>query len=165
MTLNVCLAGLVLFSVCVLTHIFYWQHHTPRNQMLALLLIFIAIPILTAPLMSAAGFPRMILLAVYVMHFCLTGVYLVTYPAVQAYSPSLQIILLLSKAGSIGLTHEEIISSFESSKIVSNKFHDLVHTGFLAGKGDKYQLTFIARNVLMIYSAFRSILGLSIKGK
>jgi hypothetical protein len=103
------------------------------------------------------------LLAVYLLHFVLSGVYIAMYPAAQASSPSLEI-LMLFRGRPEGLTREEIVRGFNKVSAVSARVKDLVDSRLVVQRGGKLTPSPSGRRLSVLFALYRRSLGLPVKG-
>ena len=102
--------------------------------------------------------------AAYLLIFGLSGVYISSYPAFQAVSPSLQILHLFKNHAAGGLSRAEIFQGFDQSSIVSARVQDLADSNLIKRNGEGFVLTLRGRAVIGLYALYRKSLGLSVKG-
>src|SRR3972149_2540664 len=89
---------LLLFIVSLCVHILIWRRRHPKSHAVALLLIFIIVPVIIgmadwfAYRFLSKGFISVSIfnwLLILLLHFSLAAAYILSYPALQAVSPSL----------------------------------------------------------------------------
>ena len=164
MPLAVSLAGFSIFLAALLVHICWWRVKKPADETGALLAIFLVLTVFAGIGLRAVKFSGMEVFAACLLHWSLACVYRVLYPAVQAYSPSLRILLLLGGPPSKTLSREEIWRGLESATIVSDKFKDLIGSNLVSEKDGRYALTAMALLIVRFYAAFARFLGIPTKG-
>lgn len=156
------LAGLVF-------HVLHWRLKRPAKTELALAADFLAFPaalLILAPALTPLLTPAEAASA-YLLHFLISGAYIASFPAVQAQSPSLEILLLFGKtggAGFAGLSREEILKSFDASSLVSCRIGDLMKSGLVSRSGGTFTLTSPGRFVALFFRVQRRLLGLAARG-
>jgi hypothetical protein len=161
--------ALPFFLTALSAHIVHWRWKRPKRDVVALFVNFILIP---APLVLSIPFlPQSWSVldlhqacAVYLLHFALSGVYISSYPVVQANSPSLGILYLFRNSGPAGLTRDEIFNGFDKHSIVTARVQDLVDSSLIKKSGNGFVLAFRGRLVIKLYILYRKSLGLDIKG-
>lgn len=164
------LSGIALFLLSLLCHVFHWRLKRPENEILALFIQFIILPGIFIVVFAIVGIhekhflSRMDVVAVYFLHLSLSGVYIASYPAAQADSPSLKILLLYQKSTTMGLTITEISGAFNKEKILSERLHELKRYRWLHYDGTHFTSTWLATLIAYGYQTYRSLLKLPKKG-
>src|SRR3989344_3573269 len=158
-------AGLPVFLAALGAHVLHWRTKRPRRDVVALCATFLILPallIFSIPFLPIG--PGVLDLeeafAAYLLHFGLSGVYISSYPAFQAVSPSLQILQLFKTSGSGGLSRAEIFQGFDPTSIVSARVRDLEDSNLIKRQGRGFALTWRGRAVAGLYSLYRKSLGL-----
>ena len=166
-------AGFAGFLVCLLAHILVWRNRRPKNDIFSLFLIFMIAPSVLLGLYGLAGaagwaapgpFSIPEIAALYLLHLALSSAYIQTYPCAQAESPSLKMMLIVSKHMPQGISESDLAKLFDDGKLVHSRFHDLLHTGLMVEKGGRYSLSPVAERIIRFFVVYRKILGLQIKG-
>lgn len=173
--MNLFLFTLFLFGFALLVHIAWWRIALPRRQLPALLRLFIIVFGLVGALAWAAGHfsicPWVQTLAfadwltVAFFYGSLSICYLITFPAIEAHSPTLSLIYALSKRGENGMSHEEVRAFLERFQFISARMEALVADGFLVKSGDLLTLperSYFLFRVLLVYR--KVILGIRNSG-
>ncbi|OGR84186.1 MAG: hypothetical protein A2902_00055 [Elusimicrobia bacterium RIFCSPLOWO2_01_FULL_64_13] len=169
----VLLAGFAGFLACLTAHILVWRRRRPKNDILSLFMIFMIAPSVLLGLYGLAGaagwaapglfsFPEVG--ALYLLHLALSSAYIQTYPCAQAESPSLKMMLIVSRHMPQGVSESELARLFDDSKLVHSRFHDLLHTGLMVEKDGRYSLSPVAERIIRFFVVYRRILGLRFKG-
>ncbi|MFQ5354708.1 MAG: hypothetical protein ACE5DR_07145, partial [Thermodesulfobacteriota bacterium] len=93
------ISGFLFFFGCLCIHILVWHIKYPQNRAWALTLLFFILPAIAAVLYAALTFfgllPHILpftlsgAAAVFLLHYSLSSAYIMTYPALEAISPSL----------------------------------------------------------------------------
>jgi hypothetical protein len=149
LALGLALAGL-------LVHIGVWRLFRPRRQILGLALVFFVLtPALGLGIGS--GCSGGLLLRAGMLYGLLAGAYVMTYPAVQAKSPTLEIIRLLGRSG---MAYEEISRRFDDGEILEKRIEDLERDRWIVWTDGKPVLTSQARGLLTLMTLYRIFLGL-----
>ena len=150
-------------------HVAVWRLLSPRSYFKALPAVFLAPPMLAAVLalftsafaagplgfMDAAGW-----VAAFFLHLSLAAAYIMTYPALQASSPSLVIVLKVDSAMPEGLTAAELGASFDAQGLVGERIEDLKGSGFIEVRGSRCAITPRGRLLLRPFVILRRLLGL-----
>jgi hypothetical protein len=160
--------GLLFFILCLMSHVLVWRLKRPNHEIAALFINFIIAPLLVLFVLYFSFLKTMRLtdvVAVYLFHFALAGAYISTYPAVQAYSPSLEILMLYRGRKSRGFTKDEILNTFDKMGIVSDRVSDLKHSRLVIEEDGRFRLSRISQIIIFGYKLYRSCLGLPTKGK
>ena len=160
--------GLKIFLLVLTIHIITWNRLRPKNDMNFLFFMFLVLPaisFLLIPLFSLKlflSYPEKIL-AVYLpgclLYFSLACAYIQTYPAFQADAPSLKIMRLIHKSGT--LTGDKIINSFSLENLVQDRVDDLVKDGFISVENGKYYLKPKGKLLAIVFYHYRKLYGLN----
>jgi hypothetical protein len=169
---SVLLVGFTLFAACLTLHIMMWRIRRPRSDVRALFVIFLIAPTLGgvalfgASLLASGGqVPAALdVAAVLLVHWALASAYLLTYPAAQAQSPSLEIAFAVGRSMPRGLSREEILALLNSEALVHARMDDLVANRLVRADGDRYVLTISSTRLIRGFLGFRALLGLPKQG-
>lgn len=158
--------GIGAFVIALAAHIVWWRVRRPRSDIAALLLV-----LLVAPVTLCIGlwyrsrpFDGVDLLAALLLHVSLASAYIQTYPAAQAASPSLQILLGLGARRADGLTLDELSAHFSQDHLVGARLDDLLANKLVRPVEGGYALSASATALVRFFVAFRALLGLREKG-
>lgn len=158
--------GLVAFIFSIVVHVAVWRLRRPRNRPLALAVVFFAV--LPAPLGLLASFGPFHIdpagwFAVVLLHTALAAAYILSYPAVEAMSPTLVVALMVGRSAE-GVDREDIVRFFEECAVLEPRINDLLDSRFIARTGGGLTLTPAGRAVTAFFIAFRRVLGLPTGG-
>jgi hypothetical protein len=150
--------GLCTFALCLAVHVLYWRWAKPRAHILLLLVIFFALPTTLAFLGAARlstwlGSGRQAL-ALTLLHWALAAAYVQSFPAAQARSPSLAILLALGEAGASGLTEQDIRDR-ASADSLSLRITDLTADGLVSVSDQRLCLSRAGRLLAVAFRALR----------
>lgn len=170
-------AGVLIFIICMGLHVLAWRRYHPRKEVVVLFLIFLVIP--TAICAAGLGLDWFGLLPeekgiipitvfdwplVFLLHFALAGAYILSYPAIQAVSPSLAILLVVESSAPQGLTYDELCSHFTAEDLLEARLLDL-KDGRLAVESDGwFRLTWRGLLLVRFNRFLRALLGLPAVG-
>lgn len=139
-----------------------WRFFRPRQDALLLVVIFLA-PLLTLPLMMGRIDPNMDVTdvaAIALLHVALTCAYIQIYPASQADSPTLKIMMIVEKGMPAGLTEAEIRKSFRQEDLFDAKVRDLMESGLVTQSGGQIEITRRGKNFVTPFLFIRRWVGL-----
>lgn len=159
--------GIAVFLVSLLIHVLVWNLRYPKNRPQALFVIFLILPALIFfALLAAAGaeglpFEMTLLdwLAALLLHYSLSSAYILSYPAVEAISPSLAITLLVGGSPK-GLRQSDLSAMFKNDILLGPRINDLLQTGLAKEESGWLTLTPKARVLIGFFVLFRRFLGL-----
>jgi hypothetical protein len=162
-----CLA--VLLSA-FLIHLIVWRIRIPKRQTNALLQIFFGTYLLSIPLpwiLNRMGygtvpyFPQTVFdYAQTLLNFtACTLAYVITYSAIEADSPSLVIVKLISEAGAAGLDGEALHSRLSDDVLVIPRVNDLLRDTMAVLEGDRVCLTSKGRWFVRIFIFYRALIN------
>jgi len=168
----VLLLGTLSFLCSFAFHVGLWRSGTTATRTMGrLFTIFLGIPALSFAGVFAMGqlfgseSPGLVgnpfaMLHGFVWHGALAAVYLMTYPAIQAESPSLVVLRAIADAMPAGLDWQEIAATFHPDALVNDRLADLLTDGLVCQQGGQYQLTAKGGFLATIFAAYRRVLGL-----
>ena len=172
MSFKILLASIAIFAVCLCLHIFIWRWRHSRNSAVALLIIFIIVPSIAGVVIAGFnwfGFIADIMkapwndwLAVYLLHFAISAGYILSYPAVEAASPSLVISLIIGGSGRQGVLYEDLLHHFNSKILLQPRIKDLMDAKLITESNGCISITL--RGIILIrpFIFIRRLLGLPI---
>jgi len=169
MKIEILLSGIVIFLICLLIHAVLWRIRYPRHRALTLFLIFLVLPSLVWPLYLLSVFmsglpgglgPRLLDgAAILLLHLSLSSAYILSYPAVEAISPTLAIALFMGEFGN-SAGHEELARLFPHEAILAPRIMDLVESKLVTLNNDTLTLTIRGRILVLFFIGLRSFIGL-----
>ncbi len=166
MNINVIINAVVFFILIMFIHIAYWRLCKPKGHITPLALVFVVIPVI---LLAACYFGDNTLfhdqdlwLSV-ILYFAFAGVYIQTYPPIQANCPSLYIVNVIGRKGRAQFRDIKIAITGKKLTKVDPRIADLTHDGFIRiSKQKKISLTAKGRLIASTYSFYRKrFLGLA----
>ena len=167
----VLLWGVGISVAALALHLAIWRVRLPRRQSRALALIFagmlaagLALALLAGPgplVPSSWGLARVALLVAVVM--CS---YILSYPAVEADSPTVAMVMRLMDAGPDGLPVDEFLRDMNDELLVLPRVRDLLRDGLavLDPADGRYRLSTKGRLMGRLFSTYRGLLGLPLGG-
>lgn len=165
---DIIIYGFLIFFSCLIIHILIWRIKVPTLSSLILIFIFLIIPFLglSIILVNIAGvkyhlsLDADVLIEVFFLHLSLSLIYIASYPAVEAHSPSLVILLMIASSPFKKMTAEDIIRYYSASNTIVERVEDLKVSGLIT-EGDKgLQLRPLAKVIIRFYILYRKMLGL-----
>jgi len=156
--------GAGLFLLALATHVILWRLQRPEKQILTFALIFL-LPILVYLLWQRFGSQTrswLDLFSVTLLYMSLTVAYIQTYPAVQALSPSLRILLLVGNAMPKGITEGEILGAFDPKQLLEDRIQDLLDARFVQESEGRLEITPRGSLLILPGALLRRILGLPV---
>lgn len=167
------LTGFLTFLFCLIFHIFFWRIRRPKNDIFALFLIFFKFPLLFFAgyfIWNLLNLPVPLVVpineitAIFILHVSLSSAYIQTYPAAQAISPTLEIMLIVLKYMPQGISQSDILQNFHKKKLTSSRLEDLLNTKLIRQEQGFFTLTPIGKCFINFFVLHRNLLGLKYKG-
>lgn len=160
---NVLIVGFSIFSCCLFLHVLLWRFRHPCNHVAALLLVFF-VP--GAALIFLSSFlwrqiSGLDLFAIALLHASLSCTYIQFYPASQADSPSLKILVMVGESMPAGMTEAEIQTHFNSEDLFTARLQDLLDVRLVHQIDGKLSLSSKGRSLVTPFLILRKIVGLS----
>jgi len=151
----------LIFVFTVAIHIVYCRTQKPKRHIEDLVLLFILIPIIISIALLLSGcIGFQICLLATLLYLALSGVYIQTYPAIQANSPSLYILYLIGNSEK-GLTKSDIETKLDVKQLIGNKVTELEDEELIVVKNKTdVSLTFKGKVLALIFVVYRGVLGL-----
>ena len=165
---SIFLTALLVFTTCLVAHIAWWRVRRPRHDIAVVITLFLAPPVLLVPLAAALALAGVVLpagldgggaVAAGLLDVALSCAYIQSYPAAQALSPSLDLMLAVGSAPD-GLSREDILARGDSGVLVQTRIEDLEANALIERQGDRFALTPIGRGLARFFAGYRRALGL-----
>lgn len=163
--MRVLACGSILFCVAFAIHLVWWRVSLPRRQPRALLVLF--------PAVFAAGLAAMRVavpdwapataweaLHALFMFGALTLAYIGTYPALEADSPTMAMVMMLDAAGDQGVERSAFEAAFDASTLLVPRIRDLVRDGMADEDDGRLRLTMKGRVFVGILITHRRLMGM-----
>lgn len=162
MTPDILIAGIGLFLVGWIVHIVIWGSLRVRKEILALVLIFLAMPWGVLFSMHQAGlleFEKAFAAGLLAMSISLA--YILTYPALKIQVPTLRILALIRDRGDKGMVLSEILESLKhDQELFRKKIRELEGDMLISVKNDTLRLTLLGKFLANLFVGYRKLLGL-----
>lgn len=144
-------------------HVVLWRWRRPQQQIGWFLLIFLApLPLLALVLVRWYSYlPLQDFLFVALAHLSLSCAYIQVYPACQALSPSLMVLLFVGDSMPRGMTEEEIQARFSRQALLGNRIQDLLVSGFIRESKGQFEITPQGLLIVLPGIFLRKMLGLA----
>ncbi|MBF0299282.1 MAG: hypothetical protein HQK51_11215 [Oligoflexia bacterium] len=159
---NPILLSLILFSFALLLHIIVWQIFRPKKKFIFLLLLFIILPSVLVFILLA-GEERFLYAFSLVNLFGLS--YILTYPAIHTWSPSLYMIYLISRSD-MKYNLNDLLLLMNENLSIDNRIEDIFNDKFVKKESKKSKeskqlsLTILGKVIAFSFILFRKIVGL-----
>ena len=165
---HIILFGIAIFLFFLLIHIVIWRIKIPNNDILVLFLILLSISIFTVVVFIQVRIDNVLknlgesdMCAVILLYFALSFAYIMSYPAIQAISPSLEIMMIIGEKKNKINKKEDIIKIYNENVIFEDRIFDLKKNDLIKNDGGYYKLTLAAKIIINIFILYRKIIGLS----
>jgi len=154
--MSVLFYGILTFCLAMLVHLAIWRLCLPqKNRALVLVNVFFWTLVLGAVVLKGiSGYVDYI-----VLYCCLAAAYIVSYPAIEADSPSLVIVRGIAGAGKSGLDKNELYKAMTDEILVVAGIEDLIANDLIRMDSGKYLLTQKGRFLAGIFVRFRQLLN------
>ncbi len=161
-----------IFFSCLLIHVLLWRVKRPLRQASALFLIFIGLPVIFSALVFGislfshkncfiiAGLTGAEWALVLLLDLALSAAYILTYPAAQAISPSLKILLIIGGASPTGVSYEEMVNEFPAKDLFDRRVEDLFDEELIREESGGLVLTSSGAALARVFILIRKLLGL-----
>ncbi len=169
MKMEILVSGIVVFIASIFIHILIWRVRSPGQRGLTLFFIFFILPLIIWLFYSVFAFMGVLPMgygpgliegaAILLLHYSLSAAYIMTYPAVEALSPTLVIALFMGES-STATAHEELIRLFPEESILTPRIMDLARAKLVRLDNETLSLTFRGRVLIQFFILFRAFIGL-----
>lgn len=164
MTPDIFIISGLLFALSISVHVLVWRLNPACRKTASLFAIFILTPMAAhgalyafGPAAGPGGAPSVIL-ASYLLNLAVSSAYVLTYPALEALSPSLVIVLLLGGSGV--LRRGDLIRVFHEGVLLGPRIEDLKKDGLVSESDGVLALTGKGMALSRFFAFFRAFLGL-----
>jgi predicted transcriptional regulator len=148
-----------VYALLHLIHVLSWRIRRPANDVVSLFLLFIALPFVGFVILIAWGAEALPLFPILMFVWILSANYIAVYPAVQASSPTLDILHLLRQHPE-GLTETELTSKAGSASLFQDRLSDLVRGGLMKPTHNGFELTVKGNLLATFFVNYRRLIGL-----
>jgi len=157
----------LLFLLCVFIHAALWRVRFPANRTAALFIIFVLLPFIAGALYALLasrgilwppGLEKGEWLAAGLLQLAFASAYILTYPAFEALSPSLVIVLLAGDSG--GVAVKDLSGFFSGEALFAPRIKDLLDSRLARERGGVLFITAKGRLLAVFFVFMRSFLGL-----
>ena len=163
--------GLLIFCLAFFIHLLIWKIRIPRGQTKLLLKIFFSVLVMSLFSLKLAasfnpdfaryapeGFLAYIHIALFVLSLAL--VYIATYSAIEADSPSLVMVMNIAGEGLEGLSKEGLMETITDDLLIKPRIRDLVNAKLIYLDSGRYKVS--KKGVLFIYTfiLYRKLINL-----
>ena len=163
MSLAVFAWGIVFFLAAFIGHVMLWRFARPKGQIAALMAIFVVLPLIGFGGWLVVSADRLNVALASVLYVALAGVYIQTYPAIQANAPSLFIVYVIGRSKH-GLSVNALAERMKQTGLtgLEERLKDLVNDSLIAVSANQtVSLTRKGRIlVLLMISLRQKVLGL-----
>ncbi len=146
-----------IFILAVAVHLVIWKISFPLKHRI-LILINIFAWVLVFGIIILPDFSQS--LEFIVLYCSLGAAYLLSYPAIEADSPSLAITYNIAQTASAGLVKAELNKMMDDDILVVARINDLLSEGLVCLRSGKYYLTPSGLFLAGLFSGFRKLLNL-----
>ncbi len=150
--------GFFYFGTFFLIHVIVWRRRTPQHPLYAMLLIFLVVPSLIYFSAFWANWIGWQWLSAYVLHLFLSLNYIAAYPAMEARSPTIELLYEMHHQ-QIPFTREQAVLCMGQEKSVQSRIEDLVHAKLIFEYNGVYALTKKGRLLADLFITYRKWLG------
>ena len=169
--MKILLWGFILFCISCFLDVIVWRIRIPNRQVTDVLLIFFGTMVagfltswigpdfLYASVMDMPdNLPQYLHIAI--LFTSLTMAYIITYSAIQADSPSLVMVIAITKAGDKGIAEADFERVMTDDLLIVPRIQDLINDGMVYLQGGKYRLTRKGRLFVRLFILYRGLLNL-----
>ena len=152
-------AASVILLIALAVHVAVWRMSaaTPSGLILiALLTGVVAAQCAFVAAFTAVPWPTLIVVTALALQTA--ACYVISYPALQAHSPSLEIARHLAAAGPGGITPAELYARLSEESLVRDRIHDLLRDALAVERDGRLQCTVRGALLARAFSAWKGLL-------
>ena len=157
---GVLLAGLALlvFALACALHVVVWRLSSATPSGLTLIALLTAAVLVQCVLAGfiTASWPTTVVVTALALQFA--ACYAISYPAMQAHSPSLEIARHLAAAGAGGITRAELYARLSEASLVRDRIDDLVRDGLATEQDGRLQCTGRGALLARVFAYWKALL-------
>lgn len=155
------------FILCLFIHAALWRLRFPPNRAVCLSAIFVLFPAAAAgagALLASKGLfwlpslEKGEWLAAALLQLAFASAYILSYPAFEALSPSLVIVLLAGDSGGVAI--KDLPGFFNDATLIEPRVKDLLDSGLATERDGVLSITSKGRLLACSFALMRSFLGL-----
>ena len=165
--MKVFITGGFLIILALLIHVIVWRIRLPKNQMGALLKVFLVVFVIwlslaLSGLMSSLGSYLNIYEHIYIglFYFSMVLAYTLAYSTIEADSPSLTINRIISAAGTEGISENDLMAKLNLDRFLSRRMEALVVDKMVNLRDDRYVITPKGRLAMRTVICYRRLLNI-----
>lgn len=148
--MSVLVYGVLLIIAALLIHLIVWRLHLPKKQTNALLMIFSLV--IVSGVLVILRYPGLIKWSIYssknifeifqlfLLYTTISVSYILSYPAIEADSPTLIIIRAVFETGAAGLDKSSLERIADNDLLILPRIKDMVFDRMVYIKDGKYRL-------------------------
>ena len=165
MTFTAIALGSALFCAGFVGHVLWWRYWRPRDDIRALVTSLFVLPTALATGLYAGGIipaltARETLGAALVI-LAIGATYIMYYPAAQAASPTMLMVLKIAQSGATGIKRADLLGAFDEELLCKRGIELLGHERFAEERNGKFQVAPRGAFLLRMLNLWRGALGLS----
>ena len=151
------LYAFLTFFIALSVHFVIWKVCLPKkNRPVVLVNIFFGVLLIGVAILG-----NYLQYMDYIILYCsLAFAYILSYPAMEADSPSLAITYNIAKAAKAGLAKLELYKIMTDQTLVVARINDLLSDGLICIKSERYFLTSKGLFLARLFVGFRKLLNL-----
>lgn len=149
--------GILSYAIAHLAHIVIWRIHPVERDVRVLFAILLVVP-LVLWLALLAWIPGASYAALLV-HLALAANYIAIYPALQATSPTIEMLYLMGKTPG-GVSEENLVGLLGGEKLVEHRISDLERGDLVKRKDGKLILGTKGKGLANVFYLYRKLIGL-----
>ncbi|HWG44316.1 MAG TPA: hypothetical protein VN688_16175 [Gemmataceae bacterium] len=156
-----------LFGIGLAIHVLWWRLRRPKDDISALALCLLLLPAAIqftggSWLWYAGSIRHLMVDSFLILGFIvsLAAVYIISYPAAQAASPTMLVALRLAQRGEAGMSVKELVASLENADICGETVPRLLDERFACAVEGRLFLAKRGMQMVRVCLAWRYLLGL-----
>jgi hypothetical protein len=159
------LVALAQFAVAFGAHVLAWRLSDPKPSSVSLVSLFAAAVLAQSAALGAAALGGLVslgpasIVVAGLTALAVSASYVMSFPAIQAHSPTVDIVQCLRRQGEAGLSADELYARLDERSLVSDRIDDVVHDGLATAVDGLLRPTARGRLLATIFTAWKALLG------
>ncbi len=152
--------SLEIFSLAFVIHLVIWKVRMPKRHIKAILEIFFSVFFISFIFLSRLSLQGYEYIHIGLLYICVTLFYCAIYSGIESDSPSMSMLLAISKAGNKGVKKEDFLNNWPDDLLIRSRINDLILAKMAYVDNGKYHITKKGINFVWILMLYRRFLKL-----
>lgn len=165
MTFTAIFLGGTLFFLGLAFHICWWRLRRPKDDIRALVASLLILPaVLALGALASQALPSLTgreTVGAILVVFAIGATYIMYYPAAQAASPTMLVVLKIARTGAEGIREADLLAAFDDDLLCREGIENLAHQRFAQDRNGRLEVAPRGALLLRMLDLWRRALGLN----